>query len=646
MSHLLLFSLGPVQDFIATARRCQDLWFGSWLLSDLAHKAATRVRELVGNEALIVPGQLTDGAAVANEIFALCSDQAAARDAALKAHQAVRDRLQTHIDVFFARIPAEGFHRATAEAQVLDLIETQWVAVPVATYPEARRRAKALLASRKASRTFATVPWVGEGDGCPKSSLDGSRESVIDESIYDQGKRKPEWLMQHYRARPAERLSGVDLLKRLGQELSEDGDRGERPAFHSTSHISAGPIRTRFARSGEAGDRALAAWRQDLAHMDVDTSRFQVRAGREVTATLRRGDAVEVPRVLPGASGSTSKGLDGYVLYEDRLKDILDQYSPGDASESRLEILRCQLKGTLAALGWHRPVQPYYALLLADGDRMGAAIDAVAESKDHVEISRHLDKWASSCQSEIEGHLGTCIYAGGDDVLAMLPLHTALDCAAELASSFADAMSAALKKVTPAGRAGTPPTLSVGIAIVHHMMPMRDALALVRRAEKHAKTIRNALAISVAKRGGGELRALGYWTVQQDGLDPLHLRIPQWCAQFAGEVLPDKAAFAMEEAVGLLVASPGRSSEKVSDALIRALAGRALVRRRGSRGAEALEGGVVQAIKAHFDRGSDPAAAVKALSEELQISRLFLDAYEEAWGDDAFPDARPSEDAK
>lgn len=37
--HLLAFHIGPVQDFIATARRTQDLWMGSWLLSRLSYTA-------------------------------------------------------------------------------------------------------------------------------------------------------------------------------------------------------------------------------------------------------------------------------------------------------------------------------------------------------------------------------------------------------------------------------------------------------------------------------------------------------------------------------------------------------------------------------------------------------------------------------
>ena len=52
-AHLLLVRLGPVQDFIAQARRTRDLWYGSHLLSELGRAAA---RALVdGGVTLIFP---------------------------------------------------------------------------------------------------------------------------------------------------------------------------------------------------------------------------------------------------------------------------------------------------------------------------------------------------------------------------------------------------------------------------------------------------------------------------------------------------------------------------------------------------------------------------------------------------------------
>ena len=43
MTHLLRIHIGPVQEFIATARRSRDLWFGSWLLSELSKASALGV---------------------------------------------------------------------------------------------------------------------------------------------------------------------------------------------------------------------------------------------------------------------------------------------------------------------------------------------------------------------------------------------------------------------------------------------------------------------------------------------------------------------------------------------------------------------------------------------------------------------------
>jgi len=51
----LLFAIGPIQDFIATARKTQDLWAGSYLLSYLSWSAMKVVAEEFGPDSLIFP---------------------------------------------------------------------------------------------------------------------------------------------------------------------------------------------------------------------------------------------------------------------------------------------------------------------------------------------------------------------------------------------------------------------------------------------------------------------------------------------------------------------------------------------------------------------------------------------------------------
>ena len=57
------------------------------------------------------------------------------------------------------------------------------------------------------------------------------------------------------------------------------------------------------------------------------------------------------------------------------------------------------------------------------------------------------------------------------------------------------------------------PTLSVGVAIVHHLDSLQDSLNLARAAEKKAKGAKdkNGLAITISKRGGIDFSVVGQW---------------------------------------------------------------------------------------------------------------------------------------
>ncbi|HEX4419557.1 MAG TPA: type III-B CRISPR-associated protein Cas10/Cmr2, partial [Kofleriaceae bacterium] len=267
MDRLLLVSLGPIQDFIASARRCQDLWFGSWMLSDLARTVATKIRDAGGN-ILVFPAALgNDKIAVANKILAVLGEGGDPGTIAESGRAALQARIERLADRAFRdlRGPAEGdpgFRRNLAYAQLRDLMEYVWVAVPMESggYADARDRAEALLGCRKNTCTWSAVT-TGQA-GLPKSSLDGLRESVLTDHLK---KLSPERRRVKYGVKGSEQLCGVGLLKRLGCEVflesSDDGDLfhdGQRPVFHSTSHMAAGPLLTRIARRGPDARAALA----------------------------------------------------------------------------------------------------------------------------------------------------------------------------------------------------------------------------------------------------------------------------------------------------------------------------------------------------------------------------------------------------
>ncbi|KAB2965021.1 MAG: type III-B CRISPR-associated protein Cas10/Cmr2 [Thermoanaerobaculia bacterium] len=489
-AHLLLFSIGPVQDFIATARKGQDLWFGSWLLSELARTAAQAAQDQ-GAE-LIMPARISlqRQEAVANKIAArVTSKDAVALATAVEA--AARQKLADLAKSVFDRIaaaPSEGrhLHRDNADAQVADLPEITWVVVDEVPgdWGETRRRAEAALAARKSLRDFGPVTW---GAPVPKSRLDGQRESVIDEAAFPKANQngRAERLRQSFGVGPAERLCGVGLLKRNGRHaVAAQQARGARVI--STSHVASWSIRR--------------AWSElSAAHSDIKL------AFDHFIEALPGKDSLS--RVPQGYEDPVLGRFDGAVLFAGRLAE--------DYEGDQLVTARAALKDFLGKArsiveghGGRWPhLSPYFAVVRADGDHMGAWLDGMSTPADHQNASAALAGFAASAESVVARHHGHCVFAGGDDVLALLPVATALDCAAALNDAFTKAIADG-----PKG-SGAAPTLSVGIRISHATDPFRESLEGAREAEYAAKHTygRAAFAVCLDKRSGAPVLVGGKW---------------------------------------------------------------------------------------------------------------------------------------
>jgi CRISPR-associated protein Cmr2 len=131
----------------------------------------------------------------------------------------------------------------------------------------------------------------------------------------------------------------------------------------------------------------------------------------------------------------------------------------------------------------------------------------------HVALSEALTNFSLYFAPNIvERHQGTLIYAGGDDVLALLPVNTALACARELESTFCQDWA-----VDGRGRLrllmGSRDSLSAGLAVVHHKDDLRHALQTARGAQKAAREAgRPALSITVCRRSGADSSAWLGWS--------------------------------------------------------------------------------------------------------------------------------------
>jgi len=255
-----------------------------------------------------------------------------------------------------------------------------------------------------------------------------------------------------------------------------------------------------------------------------------------------------------------------------RLKEKTKDFAliPGlfDAARDREEKERRRIEKAVAEWLGGSP-EAYYGFILFDGDSMGAWLQgnepftqirfeecwhaqvrsAVKERAQanpdlqaylnekrpvsparHAAISSALNGFALHLArfAVEEAHHGKLLYAGGDDVMAMVPVRELLSCmrllrvlysghvpegielpegVREVAHGFVRYRKRLIRVM------GERATASVGAVVAHHMAPLGRVLKELRAAESEAKQKggRDAFTIRVLKRGGGAVSATARW---------------------------------------------------------------------------------------------------------------------------------------
>lgn len=179
--------------------------------------------------------------------------------------------------------------------------------------------------------------------------------------------------------------------------------------------------------------------------------------------------------------------------------------------------------------------QSFYAVIAADGDRLGRLMHEVGGEG----VSRALARFTKQVGAIIEEHEGVPVYAGGDDVLALLPVSSALPCAQAMETLYRKAFAAESWDDGLARNA----TLSAGVAYAHAKMPLRGVIGEAHRLlDDVAKdgNGRDSLAVAVLKPGGRHSQWVTAWrrpTQTGDGtraVDAVH-RLAEHLAEDEGD---------------------------------------------------------------------------------------------------------------
>ena len=160
----------------------------------------------------------------------------------------------------------------------------------------------------------------------------------------------------------------------------------------------------------------------------------------------------------------------------------------------------------------------FYAVIAADGDRVGRLVhkvdgDRLGRLVHKVRgegVGRALARFTKQVGAIIEEHDGVAVYAGGDDVLALLPVSSALRCAQAMEARYREAFAAESGDDDLARNA----TLSAGVAYAHAKMPLGrvigEAHRLLGDVAKDGNG-RDSLAVAVLKPGGRHSQWVTTW---------------------------------------------------------------------------------------------------------------------------------------
>ena len=444
-------------------------------------------------------------------------------------------------------------------------------------YPAVYELAERALGAAKATRPFA--PLMEEGHRCTltgeaewlthdRALLGLNRRDRDAQSVWGKlAKKKKAWV------KPGEHLGAIATLKRLWPTLFAE----------RVSRLTGGDVR-RFVVSTHA--LALSTTLEKLADPQQPMTSDRRAALQALAATAADYDNVTLPKALMRTLYQRGKLSETEQATLRKLPDMLEN-PPEDAAQAQ------HMDQTIARLlGDSRP-ETYYALILMDGDRMGGWL---AGNEDDYKL-QYRETWHSSVLAEMANyerrdpqltkylntkrpvspgrhgaisqalnhfstHLarhvvedcckGKLLYAGGDDVLALVAVDDLFDCMQLLRLAYSgiapsDAMHLGerIGKLQAGGSKsqrkllldkgfgllngrlmtlmGHKATASMGAVVAHHSAPLSAVLRELRAAESRAKNTahgkdnkgedinRDAFCLRVLKRGGGEVSVTSPW---------------------------------------------------------------------------------------------------------------------------------------
>ena len=554
MSHFY-FTLGPVQGFVSQARRTRDFWAGSFLLSWLTARAMKAVVDQGGK--IVLPDASGDemfsrvcadsgtGPAIGslpNQFEAEVSDGFdgdAVKAAVLDAWQKLANRVWETDSLADA-----GADHDLWNDQIDNFWEIAWVLTD--------KPVEGALQMRKNWRDH--FPPEQAGDKC---TMMGEWQEISGATRPGEKRQKEIWHMvrkgKGLDLREGERLCAIAYVKRRFVHVWQeelDGQQGWKlPAsVPSVSYMAA------------------VHWLEKLIKSGPDSG-----AVEQLCASVRKAGALgeRQTRITCVSEALNNSGLpkeladiDGRLLFDNELRGLAESRGKeGEISPKQAAEIRKARKALVDSVeAFPKDPTPFYTLLLMDGDNLGKTKQEMGG--DAGKLSEALAAFTQAVPEIVIRHNGFLVYAGGDDVLAILPLEDALPCALEIRQTYMTVFKDKAKDAS----------ISAGIQFAHMKSPLtailKDAHSLLDDVAKE-QTGRDAIAVRVWKPGGEQYT----WAMRWDDGDGAVAKLTGLVQSFQREEEGEpghasKPLYRMRERLEMLKGASDFDEESVGKLLI------------------------------------------------------------------------------
>lgn len=480
--HLFLLTIGPVQSFIAQARKTQDLFAGSRILSHLIKEGIQQIPNWKEQVIFPILDESDKHQSLPNRFVAIVEKpEEELKQFGVDVENKIRQAFQQQADTTFREAPMRKHQKPQDfDTQIERHLNIHWVFQPLKEddYQKSYQAATALLSSIKNVRPFEQF-GNGAGEAGRKCNLDGENNALFfgrkKPSLRIKDQKHNSTILNGFKTDEKEGLSAVSFTKRYYQHQHNE-------SFPSTAEVA---IQHDLKQLSSEKKEIFNCFKGLFDKNEV---------ARVCIKILSEGWIKELKLNNISSNEDWNSHFDFQAIFEENLtKKVFP-----DATQLKLaKILQAKLATSFKT--------NYYALLMFDGDKMGDLLAKNASLKFHVTFSALLANFAKIARKEVD-KCGQTVYAGGDDFLGFVNIHHLFEVMTTLRTLFN-------KEINDKLELDKSLTFSAGIVIAHYKMPLSEVLKTVRKVEKKAKNEggRDAFCITAIRHSGEIQEAVFKW---------------------------------------------------------------------------------------------------------------------------------------